>query len=117
MSVLPGLDQIKELGALTEQCAAQARIAKQQAQKFAAHFKANAHTSRYETTRRRTEDPVTQARRHVVEAEARVARQESLVAKLSSKNPQLAGQAKEILRMLQQTLCLARDHLEIELRK
>jgi hypothetical protein len=74
---------------------------------------------RHETTVGRSGDPVSQARRHVVEGEARVERQKALVARLSdgSNHPQLAGQAKEILRTLQQTLCLARDHLELELRK
>jgi len=161
-------DELKELLALTEQCAAQARAAKQQAQKYATHFKANSeefrklaarspfpeiqarllriaasnerlsniaegthttaqtedHTvtavpSRHEAAVRRTEDPVSQARRHVAEAEARIERQEALVAMLSdsSKHLSLAGQAKEILSTLKQTLRLARDHLEYELSK
>ena len=36
------LDELKELLAKTEQCAAQALIAKQQAQKYAQHYRANA---------------------------------------------------------------------------
>jgi hypothetical protein len=168
MSALSALDELKELLAMTEQCAEQARAAKQQAQRYAAHFKANSEefrklaarspfpeirarllriaaanerlcnladgthttaqteehavtpvTSRDETAVRRTEDPVSQARRHVAAAEARIERQKALVAMLSdsSKYSALAGQAREILSTLQQTLQLARDHLELELRK
>jgi hypothetical protein len=170
MSVPTALDELKELLELTEQCAAQARAAKQQAQRYAAHYKVNSEefrklaarshfpeiqarllriaaanerlsniaegtdttapteghaappkpvTSGQEAIVGRSEDPVSQARRHVVEAEARIERQEALVARLSynSKTPQLAGQAREILSTLQQTLRLARDHLEYELRK
>jgi hypothetical protein len=156
------LDELKELLALTEQCAAQARAAKQQAQRYTTHFKANSEefrklaarspfpeiqvrllriaaanerlcniadgthptaqtegTSRHNEAVRRSEDPVSQARRHVIEAEARIERQEALVARLSvgGKHPQLASQAREILHTLQQTLRLARDHLEFELKK
>ena len=169
MRALSTLDELKELLAMTEQCAAQARIAKQQAQKYAQHYRVNAQefrklaarsrfpeiqarllriaaanerlcniadgthttiqaeghagtpvTSRHEAAAvRRTEDPVSQARRHVAEAEARIERQEALVAMLSdsSKHLSLAGQAKEILSTLKQTLRLARDHLEYELSK
>jgi hypothetical protein len=157
------LDELKELWALAEQCVAQARVAKKQAQRYAAHFKANSEefrklaarspfpeiqarllriaasnerlcniaegndtttrtepvTSRHEAAVGRSEDPVSQARRHVAEAEARIERQKALVARLSdsSKYSALAGQAREILSTLQQTLQLARDHLELELRK
>jgi hypothetical protein len=157
------LDELKELLATTEQCAEQARVAKQQAQRYAAHFRANSEEfrklaarshfpeiqarllriaasnerlcniaegndtttrtepvpSRHEAAVGRSEDPVSQARRHVAEAEARIERQEALVAKLSnsSKYLSLAGQAREILSTLKQTLRLARDHLELELRK
>jgi hypothetical protein len=170
MRALSELDELKELQALTEQCAARARVAKQQTQKYAAHFKANSEefrklaarspfpeiqarllriaasndrlcsiaegtdptaqaeghaapakplTSRHEATVGRSEDPLSQARRHVAEAEARIERQEALVARLSdsSKTPQLASQAREILSTLKQTLRLARDHLEFELSK
>jgi hypothetical protein len=164
------LDELKELLALTEQCTAQARAAKQQAQRYATHFKANSEEFRKLAARspfpeiqarllriaasnerlcniaegayaiaetedhtvppkplepageaaiRRTEDPVSQARRHVAAAEVRIERQEALVARLSdgSKYFQLANQAKEILNTLQQTLRLAREHLEFELSK
>jgi hypothetical protein len=163
-------DQLKELWALTEQCAAQARAAKQQAQRYAQYYKRNAEGFRklaarspfpeiqtrllqiadanevlcnmaegthaiaqtddhpvvqklpkplHEAAIRRTEDPRSQARRHVAEAEVHIERQEALVAKLSYSNKylSLARQAKDILRTLQQTLRLARDHLELELSK
>jgi hypothetical protein len=160
-NVQPALDELKELLVLTEQCAAQARVAKQQAQSYAAHFKMNSEefrklaarcrfpeiqarllriaaanerlgniaeghaapsepvASEDEATVRRSEDPVSQARRHVAEAEVRVERQEALAAKLSDsgKNLQLADQAREILGTLKQTLRLARDHLALELSK
>jgi hypothetical protein len=171
MRPLSTLDELNELLTITEQCAAQARVAKQQAERFAQHYKVNAEqfkklaarsrfpliqarllrigdfnerlcniaegthaaarhmegnaapqkpvTSRREAAVKPTEDPVSQARRHVAEAEARIERQEALVARLSdsSKYPSLADQATEILGTLNQTLRLARDHLEYELRK
>lgn len=170
MRELSVLDELKELLAITEQCAEQARVAKQQAQRYAQHHKLNAEefrnlaarsrfpeiqarllriaacnerlcnlaegthstaqaeghavppqpvTSLHEAAAKHKEDPVSQARRHVAEAEARIERQEALVARLSddSKYLSLAGQAREILSTLKQTLRLARDHLEIELSK
>jgi hypothetical protein len=164
------MDELEELLTLTGQCAEQASAAKRQAQRYAAHFKANSEEFRKlaarssfpeiqtrllriaasnerlsdiaegvrvaEDTKRhpvppeplkrsnqaavtRTEDPVSQARRHVAEAEARIERQRALVARLSSGNKylSLAHQAKKILCTLQQTLRLARDHLEFELNK
>jgi hypothetical protein len=65
------------------------------------------------------EDPVAQARRHVAEAEGRIARQEALVARLllDNKHAALADQGKEILATLKHTLSLAREHLALELRK
>jgi hypothetical protein len=167
MRPLSTFGELKELLAMTEECAAQARMAKQQAQRYAQHYKMNAEQFRklaarsrfpeiqarllriassnetlcniaegtyvtaeteghavpqeppHEAATRRTEDPVSQARRHVAEAEARIERQQALVARLSdsTKYSALAGQAREILSTLQQTLQLARDHLELELRK
>jgi hypothetical protein len=164
MKALSAADELKELLAMTKQCAEQARVAKQQAQRFAQYYKVNAEqfrklaarspfpeiqdrllriaasnerlwniaegtyaaaqtegpvTSQHRATAGPSEDPVSQARRHVAEAEARIARQEALVARLaySSKYLPLAGQATEILGTLKQTLRLARDHLEFELRK
>ena len=68
---------------------------------------------------KRKEDPVSQARRHVAEAEARIERQEALVARLSDSNKHLAlaDQAREILATMNQTLRLARDHLTTELKE
>jgi hypothetical protein len=65
------------------------------------------------------EDSVAMARRHIAEAEDRIARQENLVAKLSSdrRHTALAAEAREILATLKHTLVLARQHLEIELKK
>jgi hypothetical protein len=171
MGELPALDELKQLLALTEQCAAQARVAKQQAQRFAQHYKANAEQFRkravsshfpeirerllriaasnerlcdiaegilataeargdavppegflqppLQTANRPTEDPISQARRHVAEVEARIERQEALYARLldSGRHISLAEQAGEILSTLKQTHRLARDHLEFELKK
>jgi hypothetical protein len=166
---VPALDELKELLALTEQCAAQARAAKQQAQRYATHFKANSEEFRKLAARspfpeiqarllriaasnerlsdiaegvpaatdvkghlvppeplkrsnqaavERTEDPVSQARRHVAEAEVRIERQKALVMLSGSdKYFSLARQAEDILCTLQQTLRLAREHLEFELSK
>ena len=47
------LDELKELLAKTEQCAAQALIAKQQAQKYAQHYRANAEELRKQAARSR----------------------------------------------------------------
>src|SRR6516165_6776808 len=155
MRAVSTFDQLKELWALTEQCAAQARAAQQQAQRYAQYYKRNAEGFRKLAARspfpeiqarllriadanevlcnmaegghatvpteghrvvqkmpkplhgaaiRRTEDPLSQARRHVAEAEAHIERQEALVAKLSysSKYLSLADEAREILGMLKQ---------------
>jgi len=51
MSELSALDELKQLLALTEQCAAQARAAKEQAQKFAEHFKVSAEQFRKQAAR------------------------------------------------------------------
>ena len=77
-------------------------------------------TSKREVVRARTgEDPITQARRHVREAEGHVARQEALVERLShnEKHAALAEQAREILGTLRRSLSLAREHLALELKK
>jgi hypothetical protein len=72
----------------------------------------------HEAAIKRAEDPVSEARRHVAEAEARIERQEALVARLSDSNKHLslASEAREILAALKHTLRLARDHLALELR-
>ena len=158
-------DELKELLAITEQCAEQAWVAKRQAQQYAQHYKLNAEefrnlaarsrfpeiqarllriaafnerlcnlaegthaaaeaegravTSLHEVAVKHTEDPLSQARRHVAEGEARIERQEALVARLSdnSKYASLANQGRGILGTLKQTLRLAREHLELELKK
>ena len=170
MRALSTLDELQELLAITEHCAAQALMAKQQAQKYAHHYRVNAEEFRKQAARsrfpeirarllriaasserlcniaegtvgkadvednaepresvkpshqpaiKRTEDPVSQARRHVAEAEVRIERQEALVARLSDNNKHiaLAKEAREILATLKQTLRLARDHLALELMK
>ena len=155
---------------MTERCAAQALVAKEQARKYAQHYRANAEEFKKQAARsrfpeiqarllriaasserlcniaegteamsagegegqakepaelspdaatKRAEDSVFQARRHVAEAEARIERQEALVARLSDSNKHLAlaSEAREILDTLKHTLRLARDHLTLELRK
>lgn len=168
---LSTFDELQELRAITEQCAAQAVIAKQQAAKYAQHYRISAEEFRKRAERSRfpeiqarllriaasnerlsnivegtddkpeaqgqtqplepielspqggaikpVEDPVSQARRHVAEAELRIERQEALVARLADSNKYiiLAAEAREILFTLRQTLRLARDHLVLELRK
>jgi len=73
-------------------------------------------TSGVAVSDRPTEDPLAMTRRHVLEAEGHVARQEILVAKLD-RNGQvaLAVQAREILATLKTSLKLAQEHLSIEL--
>ena len=171
MRALSTLDELKELLAITEQCTAQARLAKQHAQKYAQHYRVSAEEFRKQAARcrfpeiqarllrlaasnerllniaegagdiaesedyaetpepvkpspqaatiKRTEDPVSQAGRHVAEAEARIERQQALVARLSDniKYAALLDQAREVLATLKDTLRLARDHLALELKK
>ena len=169
VKALSTLDELQELLSITEQCAAQVLAAKQQAAKYAQHYRVSAEGFRKQAERSRfpeiqvrllriaasterlrniaegktdeagpadraehrepvkssheaamrTEDSVSQARRHVAEAEARIERQEALVARLSDSNKHiaLAGEAREILATLKQTLRLARDHLALELKK
>jgi hypothetical protein len=65
---------------------------------------------------RSTEDPLTITRRHVLEAEGHVARQETLVAKLDRwGHVALAAEARELLATLKKSLELAREHLSTEL--
>jgi hypothetical protein len=162
-------DELQELLSITEQCAAQVLAAKQQARKYAQHYRVSAEEFRRLAERsrfpeiqvrllriaasterlcdiaegkadeagpadraehrepmkssheaaRRTEDPISQAHRHVAEAEARIVRQEALVARLSdnSKYAALLDQAREVLATLKDTLRLAREHLALELKK
>jgi hypothetical protein len=61
---------------------------------------------------KRTEDLLSMARRHVVEGEAHVARQEALIVKLDRDgHTELAVEAREILTTLQTSLQLQRDDL------
>jgi hypothetical protein len=63
----------------------------------------------------RPEDAFAQAARHVAEAEARVARQEAIIAELDRDgHPAAAERARRILATLSQSLVLAREHLRIE---
>jgi hypothetical protein len=68
---------------------------------------------------RSREDPIAKERRHIAQAEDRIARQETLVAKLSADKRfgDLAAQARVILATLKETLRLAREHLALELKK
>ena len=63
------------------------------------------------------ENPFSQARRHVLQAEGNVARQRVLLARLSAdpRHALLADQARMILATLTHTLKLAREHLALEL--
>jgi hypothetical protein len=65
------------------------------------------------------EDPIAQARRHVGEAQDHIAPQEALVMRLSSdlRHAALAAEAREVLQTLEHTLSLARQHLDLELKK
>jgi hypothetical protein len=68
---------------------------------------------------RSTEDALAMTRRHVLEAEGHVARQEALVAKLDRDGHiALADEARKILATLRRSLELAQEHLstEIEMR-
>jgi hypothetical protein len=61
---------------------------------------------------KRTEDRLSMARRHVVEGEAHVARQEILIAELDRDgHPELAVEARELLATLQTSLGLMRADL------
>ena len=52
--------------------------------------------------------------RHIVEGEARVARQGELVRRLERDHPERAEVARRILETLRETLKLGRQHLERE---
>jgi len=59
------------------------------------------------------------ARRHVVEGERHITRQEKLLARLSEddRHAALAVQAGQVLAVLKNSLRLAREHLATELTK
>lgn len=63
----------------------------------------------------KSESPVQVARRHVAEAERRVARQRELIEELArDRHFATAEQAKKVLDVLEDSLRLARVHLELE---
>jgi hypothetical protein len=60
-----------------------------------------------------SEDLLAMTRRHVLEAQGHVARQETLVAKLDREGRvALAAKAREILAILRTSLALAQEHLK-----
>jgi hypothetical protein len=62
-----------------------------------------------------SDSPVAVAERHVAEAEQRVARQRRLIEELvRDKHLVTAEQARKVLRLLEDSLRLARIHLELE---
>ena len=63
------------------------------------------------------ETPVELARRHVTEGEQRVARQKTIVERLvkDGHEPRAVDKARLVLRTLEHSLRLAKEHLEIEL--
>ena len=64
----------------------------------------------------KAESPVEIAKRHVADAENRVARQERLVATLErDKHPVMAQHGQKILEVLKRSLELARVHLQLEI--
>jgi hypothetical protein len=64
----------------------------------------------------KTESPVAVAKRHVADAEMRVARQERLVATLErDKHAVMAQHGQRILEVLKRSLELARVHLQLEI--
>jgi hypothetical protein len=64
----------------------------------------------------RTESPVVQARRHVIQFERRVERQKQLIEELErDKHPAMAVHGRKILEVLEESLRLARVHLQLEL--
>ena len=61
------------------------------------------------------ESPIALAERHVAEAERRIARQRTLIARLErDRHATTAEYARRILDVLQESLRLARVHLELE---
>jgi hypothetical protein len=64
----------------------------------------------------RTESPVVQARRHVIQFERRVERQKQLIEELErDKHPAVAAQGRRVLEVLEESLRLARVHLQLEI--
>jgi hypothetical protein len=64
---------------------------------------------------RRAESPVAVAQRHVAQAERRVARQKALIEELErDRHFAMVENARKILEVLEESLRLARVHLELE---
>lgn len=65
----------------------------------------------------KSESPVEIARRHVSEAEIRIARQQRLIETLErDKHPRMVPHAQKVLDVLKESLELARVHLELEIK-
>jgi hypothetical protein len=61
------------------------------------------------------ESPLSQAQRHVLENEQRVARQRDIIAEMDrDEHPKVAAKARRLLETMEETLRLARQHLEFE---
>jgi hypothetical protein len=61
------------------------------------------------------ERPLDQARRHVAEAEARIARQHEILREMQADNhPKAAEAAQRVLATMEITLSAMRDHLRFE---
>ena len=59
------------------------------------------------------EDPVAMAERHVREGEARIARQERIIAEMArDDHPEAERMGRVVLQQFQRTLELMREHLE-----
>ena len=64
----------------------------------------------------RADSPVVVARRHVIEFEHRVERQRELLERLQrGKNSPMIAEARKVLGTLEESLRLARDHLQLEI--
>ena len=63
----------------------------------------------------KAESPVAVARRHVVDAERRVARQKRLIETMErDRHMSMAANGRKVLSVLEESLRLARVHLELE---
>jgi hypothetical protein len=64
----------------------------------------------------RADSPVVVARRHVIEFEHRVERQRELLERLQrGKNSSIIAEARKVLGTLEESLRLARAHLQLEI--
>ena len=63
-----------------------------------------------------TESPLEMARRHVAEAEIRIEQQRRLVEEMERDNyPRAAEMARKTLQIMEETLAISREHLELEI--